>query len=315
MRSWLRRSPRGRRGSAAGRTVTPIGPRAAVVAVLLTGCATIERLDGTTVTTAAAVASPAALTVISRPLTDDGVGRTCDNHSASCQITLQPGDLPRRAYSYDLRPGDSWWGTVERQQQCADPAGALHGEAVKATVHATIVSADAAGNLQMEATVIDVIVSDGAVDPTTVQEFPLGARTSALFTDQGLAVRPLQPPTYAAALISPVPPGEVGMGARWEIRPPGSDTTGIRQLQLVADGPDGFTIEGVTGDWLDRTHETQRVTSATTVSRTLRSVGPRSRAIEVTAGVACFSGSPSGPVRYFVSETAAPDLDGDGSPG
>jgi hypothetical protein len=286
-----------------------------LVAVLCGGCATLERLDGTSATTAAAAAVPGALTVISRALTDDGVGRSCDNHTTSCQLTLQPGDLPRRSYSYDLRPGDSWWGTVERQQQCADTGGSAHGEAVKATVHATIAGADAAGNLLMEATVTDVIVSDGSVDPSTVAEFPLGARSTTLFSDQGIAIRPMQPPTYAAALISPLPPDDVGLGARWEIRPPGSDTTGIRQLQLVADGPDGFTVEGITGDWLDRTHTTQRVTAATAVQRTLRSVGPRNRAIEVTSGVACSRGNPAGPVRYFVNETAAPDLDGDGSPG
>ncbi len=292
-----------------------LGPGLLAAALLAAGCAKIAELDGGAPTTTPADAPAASISAAGRSLNNAAVGRHCENGTASCALPVEPGALPRRALAYRLAPGDEWWGDVERQQQCADDAGNPHGEAVKASVHAVITAADAAGNLLMESTVTDVIVSDPDVDTTTVLEFPLGARTSALFSSQGITIRPLKPPTYAAALITPVPAGEVGVGATWEIRAPGGDLNGVRQLQLIERNGDAFRVEGVAGDWLDDAHTRQRITEATATVGRLDQVGPQSRAIEVTNGVGCFKGHATGSVQYFVTQTDAPDLDGDGSPG
>lgn len=304
------------------RTVQRVNLRAAgafVAAGLLsatgvTGCSRIAELDGTAVSTSTP-GGAVALSPDGRELHSKAIGRRCDNATVSCALLVEPGALPRAEVQYRLAPGAQWWGTVERQQQCADGGGATHGEAVKATVHAVITAADATGNLLMEATVTDVIVSEPGVDETTVLEFPLGARTTALFSAHGINIRPLKPATYAGALITPLPPGEVGLGASWEIRSPGSDDQNVRQLTLTERSGDRFTVEGVTGSWLDPGHARQAISGATKTIGDLRSPGPVSRALEVDPGVGCFRGTAEGPVRYFVTRTDAPDLDGDGSPG
>ncbi|MGE0726711.1 MAG: hypothetical protein AB7O92_00080 [Acidimicrobiia bacterium] len=311
-----RRAERSR--SAAGRLGR--GTAALLAAALLStatgACSKIAELDGAAVTTSTPGGSlTAELAAGGRVLHGKALGRSCDNASVSCMLPIEPGALPRRQLQYQLAPGAQWWGTVERQQQCDDGGGATHGEAVKATVHAEVTAADAAGNILLESTVMDVEVSDPEVDSTTVLEFPLGARSTSLFSVSGLYIRPLQPATYAGALITPLPPGEVGLGATWEVRSPGSDDDNVRQFRLSALDGDRFTVEGVSGDWLDPAHTRQQITGATTTIGDLRSPGPISRAIEVEAGVGCFRGTAVGPVRYFVNRTEAPDLDGDGSPG
>lgn len=296
------------------RTAGAVVTGAVLTLAAVTGCSRIAELDGTAVSTSTP-GGAVAVSADGRVLHGKTIGRTCDNATASCSLLVEPGALPRGEVQYRLAPGAEWWGTIERQQQCADGGGATHGEAVKATVHAVITAADATGNLLMEATVTDVIVSEPGVDETTVLEFPLGARSTALFSVQGINIRPLKPATYAGALITPLPPGEVGLGASWEIRAPGSDDANVRQFTLTERSGDSFTVEGVTGSWLDPGHARQRISGATKTIGDLRSPGPVSRALEVDPGVGCFRGSAEGPVRYFVTRTEAPDTDGDGSPG
>ena len=295
---------------------------AVVLAALAAGCAQLDKLDNGAAPAdtgsipgpaggqpaATTPVDPAAPAVVSngRVLSAAAQDRQCDNRILSCQVTVSPGALPRTQLLYSLSPGATWTGSIERQQQCVDGSGAVHGEAVRAEVSAEIIAADGAGNLLMEAVVTDVIVSDPNVDRTYVLEFPLGAKTNALYSNQGLTLRPVRPPTYAAALITPLPPDPIGIGGQWEVRTPAQGLDGVQQLELVENTAEGFTVHGITGDWLDQTRSTQRITGSNITQGRLDAVGPVHRTIVVGQGVGCFAGDPTGPVRYVVAEDPEP---------
>lgn len=242
------------------------------------------------------ISSPAGLELVNEAAT-----APCDNKQFSCAVLLRVGALPRVQLSYRVEPGDSWSGSIERQQRCVDTSGASHGEAVRAWVTARLTAADATGNLTMEVNVTDVVVSDPSADPTQVAEFPLGATTRALFSNRGLAIEPRHPPIYAAALITPLAPVAVGIGGRWEIRSPSQGLRDVRQLELFANDGSGVAIEAVTGTWLDETRSAHEITESSTTLTHLDTLGPIHRRLEMAQGAGCFVGTATGPVLYLIA--------------
>lgn len=227
--------------------------------------------------------------------------KSCDAGSADCTVVLEQGEVPWEEVAYRLAPGRRWVGRVERVQPCLRADGTVVAERVVAIVVADVTAAEATGNVVVQASVGDVYLSEPDADPSELVDLRPMTSSEGLFDRSGRPLKPLRPSLLLSLLLTPLPTDEVGVGGRWEVQAQDQGLTGVRQFLLVSRAGTEVLVRGLTGDWLDEDHTTQKTTGVTTTRASLDQLGPIERLVELTTPAACFTGTPAAGVRYTVT--------------